>query len=56
MKRYDVQEIELEVPAGAAFVLHAPPAPLEAAEGALDVQRATLARELHRLKRLLEHP
>jgi hypothetical protein len=37
-----------------AFVLHAPPVPLEAIEGALDAQRATLARELQRLKHLLE--
>ena len=37
------------------FVLHAPPVPLEAIEGALEVQRATLARELVRLRRLLEH-
>ena len=36
------------------FVLHAPPVPLEAIEGALDAQRATLARELQRLKHLLE--
>ena len=37
-----------------AFVLHAPPVPLEAIEGALEIQRATLARELLRLRRLLE--
>lgn len=36
------------------FVLHAPPAPLEAIEGALQSQRATLARELRRLKEALE--
>jgi hypothetical protein len=39
-----------------AFVLHAPPVPLEALEGALDAQRATLARELGRLRTLLENP
>ena len=38
------------------FVLHAPPVALEAVEGALDAQRATLARELRRLKNLLERP
>ena len=37
-----------------AFVLHAPPVPLEAIEGALETQRVTLAQELERLKRLLE--
>lgn len=37
-----------------AFLLHAPPGPLEAIEGALEAQRATLAGELERLKRLLE--
>lgn len=37
-----------------AFVLHAPPVPLEAIEGALEAQRVTLARELRRLKQLLE--
>jgi hypothetical protein len=37
-----------------AFVLHAPPVPLEAVEGALEAQRVTLARELARLRRLLE--
>lgn len=37
-----------------AFVLHAPPGPLEAIEGALEAQRVTLAGELERLKRLLE--
>ena len=36
------------------FVLHAPPVPLEAVEGALEAQRVTLARELRRLKDLLE--
>jgi len=36
------------------FVLHAPPVPLEAIEGALETQRATLARELRRLKSLVE--
>jgi uncharacterized protein YndB with AHSA1/START domain len=37
------------------FVLHAPPGPLEAVEGALEAQRATLTRELRRLKELVEH-
>jgi len=37
------------------FVLHAPPVPLEAIEGALEAQRVTLGRELQRLKVLLEH-
>jgi len=37
-----------------AFVLMAPPVPLEALEGALDAQRLTLARELLRLKNILE--
>jgi hypothetical protein len=37
-----------------AFVLHAPPVPLEAVEGALEAQRVTLARELRRLKELVE--
>ena len=36
------------------FVLHAPPVPLEAIEGALEAQRVTLARELRRLKELVE--
>ena len=36
------------------FVLHAPPRALEDVEGALEVQRATLARELRRLKEVLE--
>jgi hypothetical protein len=36
------------------FVLHAPPVPLEAIEGALEAQRATLRRELARLKELVE--
>ena len=36
------------------FVLHAPPVPLEAIEGAIGAQRLTLARELQRLKELLE--
>ena len=36
------------------FVLHAPPVPLEAVEGALDAQRVTLAEELKRLKALVE--
>jgi hypothetical protein len=38
------------------FVLHAPPVALEAVEGALDAQRVTLARELRRLKGILERP
>jgi hypothetical protein len=37
-----------------AFVLMAPPVPLEALEGALEAQRATLATELARLKTILE--
>ena len=37
-----------------SFVLHAPPVPLEQLEGALDVQRLTLQRELTELKRILE--
>jgi uncharacterized membrane protein len=37
-----------------AFVLHAPPVPLEKLEGALEVQKATLATELVRLKERLE--
>lgn len=37
-----------------SFVLMAPPVPLEALEGALDAQRATLATELVRLKTILE--
>ena len=36
------------------FVLHAPPVALEALEGALEAQRVTLAKELRRLKDLLE--
>ena len=36
------------------FVLHAPPAPLEEIEGALEAQRGTLAHELVRLKALVE--
>ena len=36
------------------FVLHAPPVALEAIEGALEAQRATLARELLRLKKVME--
>jgi len=36
------------------FVLHAPPAPLEAIEGALEAQSTALARELVRLKALVE--
>ncbi len=47
----------VELPAGRSlyvFVLHAPPAPLEAIEGALDAQRATLAEELECLKQVLE--
>ena len=36
------------------FVLHAPPVALEAIEGALEAQRVTLARELQRLKTLVE--
>jgi len=38
-----------------AFVLHAPPLPLEEIEGALREQSHTLARELVRLKALVEH-
>lgn len=38
------------------FVLHAPPVALEAVEGALEAQRVTLARELRRLKGILERP
>jgi len=37
-----------------SFVLMAPPVPLEALEGALEAQRQTLAKELLRLKDLLE--
>lgn len=37
-----------------SFVLMAPPVPLEALEGALEVQRRTLAEELARLKSILE--
>ena len=37
-----------------SFVLHAPPVPLEQLEGALDVQRAMLAKELVQLKAILE--
>jgi hypothetical protein len=37
-----------------SFVLHAPPAPLEQVEGALDVQRVTLTSELATLKALME--
>jgi hypothetical protein len=37
-----------------SFVLHAPPVPLEQVEGALEAQRATLARELMTLKTLME--
>jgi len=37
-----------------SFVLHAPPVPLEELEGALDVQRLTLQRELAELKHILE--
>jgi len=37
-----------------SFVLMAPPVPLEALEGALEAQRQTLAKELLRLKGLLE--
>ena len=37
-----------------SFVLHAPPVPLEALEGALEAQRRTLATELATLKSLLE--
>ncbi len=37
-----------------SFVLMAPPVPLEALEGALDMQKKTLAEELLRLKALLE--
>ena len=36
------------------FVLHAPPVPLATLEGALDAQRKVLARELRKLKTLLE--
>jgi hypothetical protein len=39
-----------------SFVLMAPPVPLEALEGMLEVQRRTLARELARLKELVERP
>lgn len=37
-----------------SFVLHAPPVALEAIEGALDAQRATLQTELATLKSLME--
>ena len=37
-----------------AFVLMAPPVPLEALEGALEAQRETLAKELLHLKGILE--
>jgi len=37
-----------------SFVLMAPPVPLEALEGALQAQRVTLAKELLRLKEILE--
>ena len=37
-----------------SFVLHAPPVPLEALEGALEEQRVTLAKELATLKSILE--
>ena len=37
-----------------SFVLHAPPVALERVEGALEVQRVTLASELATLKALLE--
>ena len=37
-----------------SFVLHAPPVPLEQLEGALDVQRHTLRRELAALKCVIE--
>lgn len=37
-----------------SFVLMAPPVPLEALEGALDMQSRTLAEELLRLKTILE--
>ena len=37
-----------------SFVLHAPPVPLEALEGALEAQRKMLATELTTLKSLLE--
>jgi Polyketide cyclase / dehydrase and lipid transport len=37
-----------------SFVLMAPPVPLEALEGALEAQRATLAQELPRLKGIVE--
>ena len=37
-----------------SFVLHAPPVPLEAVEGALDTQRVTLRSELSTLKALIE--
>ena len=37
-----------------SFVLHAPPVPLEALEGALEAQRKMLATELATLKSLLE--
>ena len=38
-----------------AFVLTPPPVPLERMEGALAQQSVTLAEELRKLKRLLEH-
>jgi hypothetical protein len=37
-----------------SFVLMAPPAPREALEGALEAQAKTLAKELRRLKEVLE--
>ena len=37
-----------------AFVLHAPPLPLEQIEGALDQQSATLRQELSKLRSLME--
>ena len=37
-----------------SFILHAPPAPLEQVEGALEAQRATLRSELAALKALME--
>jgi len=47
--------VELEAERCAfAFVLTAPPVPLEQLEGALDEQSRTLAEELRRLKSILE--
>lgn len=38
-----------------SFVLTPPPVPLEQLEGALDAQTRTLAEELRKLKKVLEH-